>query len=206
MRQGFIVTGTDTGIGKTLFSAALVQHLRGAYWKPVQSGINQLTDTELVSRLAPDAVIIAEAYRLVTPCSPHQAAMIDGITIDPASLVIPDVDRLLVVEGAGGVLVPLTDDVPYADQFRHWSLPVILVARTSLGTINHSLLSLEALRSRSIELHGIIFSGAANTESERIICHQGDVRHLGHLPLLDAINTETLSEAFNNHVDIGAFA
>lgn len=203
----FIVTGTDTGIGKTVFAAALAGALGAAYWKPVQAGFDEdgMGDSELVTRLAGVAAL-PEAYRLTTPCSPHQAARIDGVTIDPARLALPDVNGPLVIEGAGGVLVPLADDLLYADVFARWGLPVVLVARTALGTINHSLLSLEALRARGIAVHGVAFVGEGNAESEAVICRIGKVPRLGRLPLLDPLDRDTLSAAFAANFDLADFA
>lgn len=178
-----VVTGTDTGIGKTVFSAALTVALDGCYWKPVQAGMEDGGDSAEVQRrtgLAPDR-ILPEAYRLATPCSPHRAAEIDGVTIDPDRLTPPACDRPLVIEGAGGALVPLTRELLYADLFARWQLPTIIVARTALGTINHSLLTIEALRSRGVPILGIAFSGAANPDSEATIAAIGKVRRLGRL-------------------------
>lgn len=193
-----IVTGTDTGIGKTVFAAALAGALDAHYWKPVQAGLDDGSDSESVARLAaiaPDRVL-PEAYRLTTPCSPHRAAEIDGVAIDPARLAIPRVEGPLVIEGAGGVLVPISREETYADQFARWQCPVVLVARTALGTINHSLLSIEALRARGIELLGMAFVGEANEDSEATICQMGKARRLGRLPHLAPLTPETLRAAF----------
>ena len=189
----FIVTGTDTDVGKTVFAAALVGALDGFYWKPVQAGLEGGGDSTLAARLSglPQSRILPETYRLTTPCSPHRAAAIDGVAIDPALLALPDVDRPLVVEGAGGVLVPLTRSLTYANVFGRWGCPAILVARTALGTINHSLLSIEALRSRGIDILGVAFVGEANPDSEAIIAELGKVPRLGRLPNLAPLNHET---------------
>lgn len=203
----YVVTGTDTGVGKTLVSAALAEHLGAHYWKPVQAGLDETTDRDMVAQLSglPASHILPEAYRLTTPCSPHEAARIDGIEIDPARLTPPIISGSLVpgslvVEGAGGVLVPLSMDTVYADLFARWQLPVILVARTALGTINHSLLSLEALRSRTVPIYGVIFSGEENAASEQAICHIGQVRHLGRLPQMAVIDAQSLRNAFAANV------
>ena len=168
MAPRFVVTGTDTNVGKTVFAAGLVAALDGDYWKPVQSGLDGPTDTETVRALTglSSDRFHPEAYRLTTPCSPHEAARLDGVTIDPARLTLPEGDGPLVVEGAGGVLVPLTGALLAADLFASWGLSAILVARTTLGTINHSLLSLEALSARGIAIAGVVFSGEANPASE----------------------------------------
>ena len=200
-----VVSGTDTGIGKTVVAAALAGHLGARYWKPVQAGLDDGSDRETVAALSGQGVL-PEAYRLTTPCSPHQAAAIDGVTIDPARLALPDGDGPLVVEGAGGVLVPLSEDLLFADLFARWGLPVVLVARTSLGTINHSLLSLEALRARAVPVAGIAFVGDENAESERVICAIGQVRRLGHLPWLDPLDAANLRAAFAANFDLSALA
>lgn len=201
-----VVTGTDTGIGKTVVAAGFAQALGARYWKPVQAGLDAGfdgggTDRDTVAALSGQEVL-PEAYRLATPCSPHQAAAIDGVTIDPARLALPEDDSPLVVEGAGGVLVPLREDLLYADLFARWGLPVVLVARTALGTINHSLLSLEALRSRGVGIAGIAFVGDENAETERVICAIGQVRRLGRLPWLDPLDAETLRAAFAAGFDL----
>jgi dethiobiotin synthetase len=187
-----VVTGTDTGIGKTVAAAALAWRLGASYWKPVQAGLDEETDSEVVVRLI-GVEVLPEAYRLTTPCSPHRAAEIDGVTIDPSRLTPPG--GRVVIEGAGGALVPLTRELVYADLFARWGLPVVVVARTTLGTINHSLLTIEALRARSIWVGGVVFSGDAMPDSEATICAMGKVRSLGRIPLLDPLTPETLRAA-----------
>ncbi len=193
--RGFIITGTDTGVGKTVFAAGLTGWLGADYWKPVQAGLDEESDSETVSRLT-GAHIFPEAYRLNTACSPHQAASIDGVMIQQSRLTLPGSDKPLVVEGAGGALVPLSEKLLYADLFVSWGLPVILIARTSLGTINHSLLSLEALRARNITVAGVAFIGTENVESECVITAIGKTAHLGRLPHLDPLEPAALRSAF----------
>jgi dethiobiotin synthetase len=199
--SGFIVTGTDTDVGKTIVAAALVAATGGRYWKPIQAGLAGETDAQIVQRLsgAPDARILPEVYRLATPASPHVAAEIDGLEIELDRLQLPETAEWvapLIVEGAGGVLVPLTRRVLQADLFARWDLPVILVASTRLGTINHSLLSIEALKRRAIEICGVAFVGEGNADSERTICEFGKVRRLGCLPMLAKLTPEALAAAF----------
>lgn len=201
----FIVSGTDTGIGKTIFSAALTQALLGSYWKPVQSGLEEETDSETVRRLAPDYPVFPEQWRLQLPASPHLSAQAEGVTIDPAALNIPHCERPLVVEGAGGLMVPLTRSQTYLDLFARWQQPLILCARTQLGTINHSLLSLEALRNRNIPVLGVAFIGHAHEDSEGIISELGKVRRLGRLPVLDDLNPQTLRQAFAENFNLDDF-
>jgi dethiobiotin synthetase len=207
MSKTFVVTGTDTGIGKTVFSAALVQALDAHYWKPVQSGLEEETDSELVARLAGAEPfrILPEAWKLKTPVSPHLAAQIDGVEIDPLALVPPQLDRPLVIEGAGGLLVPLTRRITYADVFARWQLPTILCARTALGTINHTLLSLEAMQVRRIPVLGVVFIGDEVRDSQSIISELGKVRVLGRLPKLDRLDPETLRQAFSAHFNLNDF-
>jgi len=199
MSRTLIVTGTDTGIGKTVFAAGLVGLLDACYWKPVQAGSDGETDSEVVRRLSgqPQQRILPERWRLTTPASPHLSAERDGSVIDPDALDPPvSLARPLVIEGAGGLLVPLTRKALQIDVFARWGAPVVLCARTSLGTINHSLLSIEALRRRGVELLGLAFIGEANVDSERTICEIGDVRRLGRLPWLAPLTASTLAAAF----------
>lgn len=208
MNQTFIITGTDTDVGKTIFATGLVGALRGYYWKPVQAGLADGSDAQTVARLSglKFAHILPEAYRLTTPCSPHRAATIDGLAIDPARLQLPAVPGPLIVEGAGGALVPLLRDLLHADLFALWQKPVIIVARTALGTINHSLLTIEALRTRKVPIHGMAFIGEAHQDSEEIICEISGVKRLGRLPHLPLLNAKTLSAAFASNFDLGDFA
>lgn len=202
---GIVVTGTDTGIGKTVFSAALASALGAHYWKPIQSGLDDGADADSVAALGVRKVL-PEAYRLTQPLSPHRSAELDGVTLDPARLAPPEVDGALVIEGAGGVLVPVTRALLFADLFARWALPTVLVARTGLGTINHSLLSIEALRARSVPILGAAFVGDANEDNEATICQIGRVKRLGRLPRLDPLNAGTLAAAFADHFRIADFA
>jgi dethiobiotin synthetase len=198
MTVRYVVSGTDTDVGKTVFSAALAGALDAFYWKPIQSGLVDGGDSATVARLsglAPER-ILPEAYRLNAPLSPHRSAELDGIEIDTGSIVPPRVDGPLVIEGAGGLMVPVTRKVLQIDLYARWQIPVILVARTALGTINHSLLSLSALRARQIPLHGIAFVGEGNEDSERTICEMGNVRRLGQLPFLKKLDADKLRQAF----------
>lgn len=206
----FVITGTDTGIGKTVLAAGVagvLAHRHGAarYWKPVQAGLAEETDSEAVARLAPGVTVLAEAYRLATPASPHLAAQIDATPIDPARLALPPGDAPLVVEGAGGALVPLSETLLYADVFARWGLPVVIAARTGLGTINHTLLTVEALRARGCCIAGIAFIGDPHLENERIIPLLAGVPRLGRLPWLTPLDAATLAAAMAHFgADFGA--
>lgn len=203
----FVVTGTDTNIGKTVFAAVLADALGASYWKPVQAGLEGETDSEAVMRLGgiPAGRIIPEAWRLRTPASPHLAARLDNVRIQPDLLVPPSIRPPLIIEGAGGVMVPLTETVVFADIFSRWQIPVILCARTGLGTINHTLLSLEVLRHRCVPLFGVVFIGDEVADTQHIIGELGQVRCLGRLPLLETVTREALRDAFRRHFDIAHF-
>ncbi|MFB9222233.1 dethiobiotin synthase [Paracoccus cavernae] len=189
-----IVTGTDTGIGKTLFSAGLTQALKARYWKPVQSGLDEETDSETVARLT-GRPVLPEAYRLALPASPHLSARMEGTVIEPARLAIPPHSGPLVIEAAGGLMVPLAPDLLYIDQIAAWRAPAVLCARTSLGTINHTLLSLEALKARDVPVLGVVFVGIAHPENERIIPALGKTRRLGRIDPLATITAQSLAKA-----------
>ncbi len=197
-----VVTGTDTGIGKTVFSAGLTAFLDGAYWKPVQAGLDEETDSEAVGRLSgvPKERLLPETWRLKTPASPHLSAALDGVVIEPGALRPPmTTDRPLIIEGAGGLMVPLTPNVLFIDVFARWGLPVVLCARAGLGTINHTLLSLEALRRRAIPVLGVALIGAYEAENARIIAAKGAVKVLGCLPPLEPLDAPSLHTAFETH-------
>jgi dethiobiotin synthetase len=207
MTSAIVVTGTDTDVGKTVFCAGLTRFLEGTYWKPVQAGLADETDAQVVRRLAelPAERVLPEVWRLRTPASPHLAAEIDGVEIEPEALALPGSDRTLVVEGAGGLLVPLTRRTLLIEVIARWGAPVVLCARTRLGTINHTLLSIEALRLRAIPLLGVAFVGDAHPENERIIGSLGKVSVLGRLPHLDPLTPPALAAAFARAFDRESF-
>jgi len=198
MSKAYIVTGTDTGIGKTTVAAMLVLALDAVYWKPIQSGTEEGTDRQRVQALTqlPDDRLLPERYVLSQPLSPHRAAELDGIEIKAEALVLPAFDRTLVIEGAGGLMVPVTRNKLQIDVFADWGLPIILCARTALGTINHTLLSIEALRGRHMRLHGLIFVGDDNPDNMRTIADFSGARILGHVPRLDRIGRAALLDVF----------
>ena len=204
-----IVTGTDTGIGKTVVAAMLTLALDGYYWKPIQSGIEDGTDAQRIAALTglPPDRIVRERYVLTQPLSPHRAAELDDVRIDFASLALPRVpgDRWLVVEGAGGVLVPITRNLLQIELFTRWAAPVVVVARTRLGTINHTLLTLEALRRRDVEVLGIVFVGESMSDSERTLAEFSGAKRLGRLPPLPRVDADSLREAFAAHFDRADF-
>lgn len=190
-----IVTGTDTGVGKTVFAAGLTATLGATYWKPVQSGLEDATDSQIVANLS-GRPVLPETYLLNLPASPHLSAEDMGVEIDLDQLSLPQISGSLVVEGAGGVMVPLNRKAYYLDLMARWQAPVILVARTALGTINHTTLSLMALRDAGCPVVGVAFVGAAEPEVEETIVQMSRVAHLGRLDMIDELNPESLSKAF----------
>ena len=210
MIRGLFITGTDTGIGKTVASAALLHRYRGAaplrYWKPIQTGVEQDDDTAEVRRLGgcADRAILDRGVRLPRPLSPHLAAKCAGQTIDLRALlaVLPSAeDTRWIVEGAGGLLVPLNDSETIADWIALLGLPVLVAARTSLGTINHTLLTLEALRARSLNIAGVLMIGDKNADNRAAIERYGKTCVIGEMPRFDPLTRETLAEWSAAHLD-----
>jgi dethiobiotin synthetase len=196
--RGLIISGTDTDIGKTVLSALLMSALPDySYWKPIQAGTLDESDTACVQRLSGcDALrIIPERYVFANPLSPHAAAQMEGVRVESESLLLPTQTPLL-IEGAGGLLVPLNENTLFIDVFKRWELPVLLSSRAGLGTINHTLLSIEALRNRVIPLLGIVMIGDLNISNERSIEHYGDTQVLGRIPRLTSLTSATLREVY----------
>jgi len=183
--QGVFVTGTDTGIGKTVVAATLVRAWQADYWKPVQTGLAEETgDTDTVARLsgADPERLHRPRWLLQAPLSPEDAAAPEGVVVALEDFTLPASSRPLVVEGAGGVLVPLNRDVLMVDLMVRLGLPVVLVARSTLGTINHTLLSVEALRGRGLTLAGVILNGPPNPRNRAAIEAHGRLSVLAELP------------------------
>lgn len=189
--MNYFVTGIDTDSGKTLVSAILCEALSFEYWKPIQAGFPK--DSETIKALSPHTIIHPEQYVLKTPVSPHASAKIDGITITLESFVLPRKDGL-VIEGAGGCLVPLNDTNFVIDLFPKLNAQIILVADLYLGSINHTLLSAHVLKSRDYVVRGIIFNGPSNPESERIILKHTGYPCLLHINREDEITRETVKK------------
>jgi dethiobiotin synthetase len=200
------ITGTDTGVGKTLVSAILLAGLNGYYWKPIQSGLEEMTDREWISENTglPKTHFFDETYKLTQPLSPHSAARHDGIRIDLDSFIMPDVPESehLIIEGAGGVMVPLNERHLMIDVMKRLAAPVLLVCRSSLGTINHTLLSLEQLRREELDVLGVIMNGPRNPENREAIEHYGRIKVLAEvepLPFIDPLTLKTIFfEYFNS--------
>lgn len=192
MTDRFFVTGIGTGIGKTIVSAILVEALQADYWKPIQSGNLDHSDSDVVRELITNTQtrIHAESYRLSLPMSPHAAASEDGVRISIENIKVPLTNRPLIIEGAGGLLVPLNSHQLVIDLPHHFSCEVLLVSQFYLGSINHSLLSLEALKNRGIRVRGIIFNGEYNRASAQAITHFGNIKTIAHIPTASTINRE----------------
>ena len=207
MSNKCIITGTDTDAGKTVFAAMLMLALNTTYWKPLQSGITDGVDTKTVQNLTglPDERFYPEAYVFTEPLSPHRAAEIDEVDIDIDAIEVPETDAPMLIEGAGGLMVPVTRKHLQINMFKRWGLPVILCARTGLGTINHTLLSLEALWARKIPIHGIAFIGPDNPDNIRTIEEFSGEKILGHLPHLENLNAANLRQAFADNFDMKDF-
>ena len=210
MSEQFFVTGTDTGVGKTVVSALLCASLEATYWKPIQTGTREGTDTKTVLQLAelPRERIIPEVYRFAPPVSPHLAAKLAGVRIALDKIRLPQTAKSenIIVEGAGGVLVPINERYLMVHLMKRLKLPVVLVSRTSLGTINHTLLSLAALRSARIAVRGVVLVGKENRENRRAIEQYGDVKVVGWVPFLRKINRTALLRVFHNEFDRRAFS
>ena len=194
--KSFFVTGIDTNIGKTVVSAILVEALNADYWKPIQSGDLHYTDTDKVKELVSGKTLFhLEAYRLSNPLSPHISAKLDHISIALASFQLPKTNNNLIVEGAGGVLVPINEKGDYlSDVILKLGMEVLLVSKNYLGSINHTLLSIEYLKSKSISIKGIVMVGEKNDSSESIIAKNTGVKILYHVPVVDSVTREFIKE------------
>ena len=194
-----IICGTDTDVGKTIVSSFFVQGLNAIYWKPVQSGTEEGTDTKTVCNLldlAPNRYL-AERYKFKAPVSPHWAAEKESSFIEPNNLDLPDLDKLIIIETAGGLMVPLNRSLLQIDQIKSWRAPVILVARTGLGTLNHTLLSLESLKNRHIDVLGIVLNGDQHHDNPKTLEQFGDTKILARLPVFKEVNSKVLFQEWN---------
>ncbi|MDY6822950.1 MAG: dethiobiotin synthase [Thermodesulfobacteriota bacterium] len=198
--QRMFVTGTDTGVGKTVVAAILLRGLRGVYWKPVQSGVAPMTDTQWVRDITglDDSHFISESYVLNTPASPHLSAAMDGVRINMDEISMPAVgDTPLIIEGAGGVLVPLNTDRFIADLIKGLDVPALVVAPSGLGMINHTLLTLDQLRSRDIPVLGVVMNGEPHEANKKAVEHYGRVPVIAEIPPLPEMTPAALDEAFD---------
>ncbi len=202
--RGIFVTGTDTEIGKTIVSAALVTYLRETenvcYWKPIQTGIEDDNDTETVRKLArcSDSEVHDKGFRLKKPLSPHLSARLANIEITIEKTLnfidVNDRDKFWIVEGAGGILVPLNKNDLMIDLIKALDLPVIITGRSALGTINHTLLTIKTLRNHNLEILGVILNGEPNLENKKAIGHYGEVSVLAEMPKFEKLGYQNLKD------------
>ena len=192
MSQQYIVTGIGTDVGKTVVSAILSEALKATYWKPIQAGDLDNSDSIKVNKWTTDNVnVIEERFRLNSPMSPHAAAAIDGIEIQIKDIQKPATEGNLIIEGAGGIMVPINEKGDtYLDVFEELKLPVIIISKNYLGSINHTLMTIEMIQSRGIEIKGIIFSGISNEATESIILSKTKLKCLARIPEATEVNAE----------------
>ena len=197
MNSTYFITGIGTGIGKTVVSAILTEKLNADYWKPIQSGDLDISDSLFVNNLISNkqSFIHPERYRLGQPLSPHLSARIDGIQIDLSTIQPPITSGDLVIEGAGGLMVPLNDTELILDLIKRLKPKVIVVSQNYLGSINHTLLTLEGLKANNIEVAGLIFNGVANTESENYIENYSGIKIIGRIPSMNVIDKTAIKKA-----------
>ena len=190
----FIICGTDTDVGKTLISSFFVRGLQSFYWKPIQSGTETETDSETILSLSgiKKEKILKEAYIFNNPVSPHWAAELDEKTIDINSLGLPSIDGSLIIETAGGLMVPITRNFLQIDQIKRWDLPVILVCRSSLGTLNHTLLSIEALEKRNIKILGLVINGEKHLDNPKTLHEFSKLKIIAEFPRLINLDKNNL--------------
>lgn len=207
--KNIVIAGTDTGIGKTICSALFMSVFEGTYFKPIQSGCIEDNDTNTVKKISGlgDEHFLKEKYLLKQPLSPHRAAEIDNVEIDINELtLLEDIEfKPLITELAGGLMAPVNRKTLTIDIIKIWDAQVVLCARGSLGTINHTLLSIEALKARYIDIMGIVFIGENDKDNRKTSIEFSKVRELGFIPKLDKINKDTLIDVFNKHFDTEYF-
>lgn len=200
----FILAGIGTEIGKTVVSSILVEALQADYWKPVQSGALEDSDTETVRQLISNTVsqFHPEAYRLTQPLSPHAAAEIDNVHIDLNSITLPITSNALIIELAGGLMVPLNDHELNIDLVQKLGLPIILVSRNYLGSINHTLLSVELCRNRNIPILGIIFNGPTVSSTEHFILNYTNIPCLGRIGQENQLTKDVIRNYANQFAEL----
>ena len=194
MKYQFVICGTDTDIGKTLISSFFVRGLNASYWKPIQSGIESQTDSQIVEKLTKvnKEKIINEAYVFTKPVSPHWAAEIDQRIINLMFLKLPKVYGSLIIETAGGLMVPITRNFLQIDQIEKWGLPIILVCKSGLGTINHTLLSIEALKKRNINILGLVINGEKHLDNPKTLFEFSGIPIIAEFPYIQKIDSNNL--------------
>jgi dethiobiotin synthetase len=204
MSRSFIIAGTDTNVGKTVLSSLLMSaHDDLYYWKPIQSGLEEETDSQIVQRLSECNAdrIFPEAYKLRQPLSPHLSSRLDGVHIEKEKLSLPR-KKNIIVETAGGVLTPISETRLQIDLIKMWSLPVLIAARSSLGTINHTLLTIEVLRKRDIEIAGVVMIGEVNDENKKAVEFYGKVKVVGKILQMKEMDRANLKEVYHKYYEL----
>jgi dethiobiotin synthetase len=203
--KSYFITGIGTDVGKTVVSTILTESLEADYWKPIQSGDLDYGDRDRVKALIKNTktTFHPETYRLNTPASPHYSAEIDGIRIDLNNINIPDTHKNLIIEGAGGIFVPLNEQETVLDLIKKLDIPVILVSRNYLGSINHTMLSINALKQNNIEIAGIIFNGEPNAATEKWILDNSGLKCLANIGLAEnALDYNFIDKNVKKYKDI----
>ncbi len=198
--MNYFISGIGTDIGKTVVSAILTEALEADYWKPIQAGDLNHTDTDKVKNLVSNknSIFHKEAYCLTQPMSPHAAAKMDEIEINLNEIKLPTTNNKLIIEGAGGLMVPINDNDLIIDFIKKIDAEVILVSQNYLGSINHTLLSIESLKARNIKIKGVIFNGDENATTEQFILSYTKVNCLGRIKQHPFINKEVVL-SYKNH-------
>ncbi|MEL0124251.1 MAG: dethiobiotin synthase [Alphaproteobacteria bacterium] len=206
-KNSFFITGTDTGVGKTLVSAILAKKYNAHYYKPIQCGLNRSgdKDSDIVLNIFKDVSVIKETYFFKNPLSPNIAAKKENVNIEISQfLKVDKIDYPIVIEGAGGLQVPINEKILMSDLINHFNLPTILVSRTQLGTINHTLMSIDIIKKQKINLAGIIFSGEENKETISTIMRFGEkiygkeINLISIIPFLKTVNSDILQQIVLN--------
>jgi dethiobiotin synthetase len=202
-KKCFFITGIGTEVGKTIVSAALVEKLQADYWKPVQSGDLDNSDSIKIKNLVSNTKthIFPEAYRLTQPFSPHKSAALDHISIEAQKFILPEINNTLIIEGAGGLMVPLNDQFLMIDLIKQLGAEVILVSKNYLGSINHTVLSIYALQQYGIPVRGVIFNGPKDDYTESFILGYTGIQFLGHIPEYATIDKKAIIDA-GNHISL----
>lgn len=191
----YIISGIGTEVGKTVVSAIISEALSATYWKPIQAGELDQSDSIKIADYTESVKILPEAFKLNYAMSPHAAAFKDGVSIDESDLEIPNVEGHLIIEGAGGLMVPVNSNgLLYIDLFSKWELPLILVSRHYLGSINHTLMSIEILQKRNIEIVGIVFIGDENETTEKAILATSGCKMIARIPLVSSVDKAFIME------------
>ena len=194
----YFISGIGTDVGKTVVSAIVAESLKATYWKPIQAGDFDNSDSLKIKSLTENVTVLEEGVKLMQAMSPHATARIDGVKLNLSDFSLPKVDGNFIVEGAGGLLVPLNSEgLTITDLIEEFKLPVIIVSRHYLGSINHTLLTVEVLKNRGIVVKGIVFVGAENTDTEEIILFTTGLKMIVRIPEVNEITKEFIIEQAN---------